>query len=81
VVRGDLTGVPSRSQILQARLAAALVLGLIVLGAFWYGVAAAALRDGVEDARVGGIPRLWATFRGLAALKHGHMSTIIGGRS
>jgi hypothetical protein len=29
---------PSTSQILQARIAAALILGLIVLGALWYGV-------------------------------------------
>jgi hypothetical protein len=33
-----LTVTPSRSQILQARLAAALILGLIVAGALWYGV-------------------------------------------
>jgi hypothetical protein len=33
-----LTATPSRSAILQARLAAALILGLIVAGALWYGV-------------------------------------------
>jgi hypothetical protein len=33
-----LTAAPSKSQILQARLAAALILGLIVVGAVWYGI-------------------------------------------
>jgi hypothetical protein len=91
-----LTSVPSRSQIVQARLAAALLLGLIVLGALWYGVtdadiarlwndilarpggpmtfrfvlqpamaAVAALRDGVEDARLGRTPHLWAIVTGV----------------
>jgi hypothetical protein len=91
-----LTGEPSRSQIFQARLAAALLLGLIVLGAAWYGItdadlgrlwkdilarpggpmtfrfvlqpamaAAAALRDGVEDARLGRAPQVWAIRTGV----------------
>jgi hypothetical protein len=91
-----LTGEPSRSQIFLARLAAALLLGLIVLGAAWYGVtdadlgrlwkdilarpggpmtfrfvlqpamaATAALRDGVEDARLGRAPHLWAILTGV----------------
>ena len=33
-----MTGAPSRSAILQARLAAALIVGLLILGALWYGV-------------------------------------------
>ncbi len=33
-----MTATPSRSAILQARLAAALIVGLIVLGAVWYGI-------------------------------------------
>jgi hypothetical protein len=33
-----VSGAPSRSQILQARLAAALIVGLIILGAVWYGI-------------------------------------------
>jgi len=33
-----LTGAPTSSQILQARLAAGLIVGLIALGALWYGV-------------------------------------------
>ena len=32
------TPAPSRSQILQARLAAAVIVGLIILGAVWYGI-------------------------------------------
>jgi hypothetical protein len=35
---GAFTATPSRSAILQARLAAALVVGLIVVGALWYGI-------------------------------------------
>jgi hypothetical protein len=35
-----VTYAPSRSQILQARIAAALMLGLIVLGALLYGITA-----------------------------------------
>jgi hypothetical protein len=33
-----VTDAPSRSAILQARLAAALIVGLLILGAVWYGV-------------------------------------------
>jgi hypothetical protein len=91
-----LTGLPSRSQIVQARLSAALIIGLIVLGAVWYGIsfvsldrlwtdilarpggpmtfrfilqpamaAIAALRDGVEDARLGRAPYLLSILRGV----------------
>ena len=51
-----MTDAPSRSQILQARLAAALILGLIVLGALWYGVTAQSLDRLWDDilARPGG---------------------------
>jgi hypothetical protein len=35
-----VTDAPSRNQILQARIASALILGLIVLSALWYGVTA-----------------------------------------
>jgi hypothetical protein len=91
-----LTATASRSAIVQARLAAALVLALIVAGAVWYGIsfesldrlwkdilarpggpmtfrfilqpamaAAMALRDGVNDARLGRRPYLWALLRGV----------------
>ena len=33
-----MTAAPSKSQILQARLAAAIIVGLIMLGAVWYGI-------------------------------------------
>jgi hypothetical protein len=91
-----LPAAPSRSEILQARLAAALLLGLIILGVLWYGVTAAdldrlwkdtlarpggpmtfrfilqpamaviaALRDGMEDARLGRTAYLLAILRGV----------------
>ncbi len=91
-----LTAAPSRSQVLQARLAAALLLGLIVAAVIWYGIsfesldrlwkgilarpggpmtfrfilqpamaAAMALRDGVNDARLGRRPYLWSLLRGV----------------
>jgi hypothetical protein len=87
---------PSGSAIVQARLAAALIVGLIILGAVWYEIsfesldrlwkdmlarpggpmtfrfilqpamaAAMALRDGVNDARLGRRPYLWALLRGV----------------
>jgi hypothetical protein len=90
-----VTTTPSRSAILQARLAAGLLLGLSVAGALWYGIsaesfarlwrdilgepggpmtfrfilqpamaAAMALRDGVNDVRLGRRPYLWALLRG-----------------
>jgi len=90
-----LTATLSRSEIFLARLAAALIVILIVLGALWYGIsfnsldrpwrdilperggpmnfrfilqpamaAAMALRDGVNDARRGRRPYLWALLRG-----------------
>jgi hypothetical protein len=33
-----LTGAPSRSAVIQARVAASLIVGLIILGAVWYGI-------------------------------------------
>jgi hypothetical protein len=90
-----LTGTPSKSAIFQARLAVALLIGLIVLGALAYGFSVenldrlwrdilarpggpmtfrfilqpvtaviAALRDGVNDARLGRTPYLSAIVRG-----------------
>ncbi|HZZ59917.1 MAG TPA: hypothetical protein VFE63_01920 [Roseiarcus sp.] len=91
-----MTATPSRSAIVQAQLAAGLIVGLIILGAVWYGIsfesldrlwrdmlarpggpmtfrfilqpamaAAMALRDGVNDARLGRRPYLWALLRGV----------------
>jgi hypothetical protein len=91
-----VTATPSRSAIVQAQLAAGLIVGLIILGAVWYGIsfesldrlwrdmlarpggpmtfrfilqpamaAAMALRDGVNDARLGRRPYLWALLRGV----------------
>ena len=101
---------PTRSAILQARLAASLLIGLVVLGAIWYGVSVedfsrlwrdvlarpggpmtfrfilqpmmaviAALRDGVNDARLGRSPYFWSIVRGVesrsARLREGIIST------
>jgi hypothetical protein len=106
----DLSSAPSRSAILQARLAASLLVGLIVLGAVWYGVSfedfgrlwrdvlarpggpmsfrfilqptmavIAALRDGVNDARLGRSAYFWSIVRGVesrsARLREGIIST------
>lgn len=91
-----MTATPSRSAIVQAQLAAALIVGLIILGAVWYGIsfesldrlwrdmlarpggpmtfrfilqpamaAVMALRDGVNDARLGRRPYLWALLHGV----------------
>jgi hypothetical protein len=51
-----LTDAPSRAAIVQARLAAALVVGLIVLGALWYGFSFESLGRLCKDilARPGG---------------------------
>jgi hypothetical protein len=51
-----LTATPSRSAILQGRLAAALIVGLIILGAVWYGISFASLDRLWKDmlARPGG---------------------------
>ncbi len=91
-----MTDAPSRSAVVQARLAVGLLVGLIVGGALWYGFTAeslgrlwsdildrpggpmtfrfilqpamaiiAALRDGVQDARLGRTPYVWALIRGV----------------
>jgi hypothetical protein len=90
-----VTDAPSRSQIIQARVAVVLLAALVALSAVWYGVsfedldrmwkdildrpggpmtfrfilqpamaAIAALRDGVNDARLGRRPYLSAIMRG-----------------
>ena len=95
-----MTDAPSKSAILQARLAVALLAGLLVLGVIWYGVSfenlgrvwsdilarpggpmtfrfilqpamavIAALRDGVNDARLGRTPYVWAIIRGVHSAK------------
>ena len=95
-----LSDAPSRSQIIQARVAVALLAALVALGAVWYGVsfedldrlwkdilarpggpmtfrfilqpamaAIAALRDGVNDARLGRRPYLWAIMRGVRSVE------------
>ena len=86
---------PPKGKLLVARLAFALIVGLIALGVVWYGISAenfdrlwrdilerpggpmtfrfilqpamavlAALRDGLEDARLGRSPYFWAIVRG-----------------
>ena len=95
-----MSDAPSRSQIIQARVAVALLAALVALGAVWYGVsfedldrlwkdilarpggpmtfrfilqpamaAIAALRDGVNDARLGRRPYLWAIMRGVRSVE------------
>src|SRR5271163_639628 len=90
------TDAPSKNAIMQARIAVALLAGLIILGVAWYGVSAenlgrlwqdildrpggpmtfrfilqptmaiiAALRDGVNDARLGRRPYVWALIHGV----------------
>lgn len=51
-----MTATPSRSAIVRARLAAALIVGLIILGAVWYGISFASLDRLWKDmlARPGG---------------------------
>jgi len=103
-------GGPSKNEILLARIAVALLIGLAVIGVVWYGLsteeldrvwrnitarpggpmtfrfvlqpamaAIAALRDGVNDARLGRTPYLSAIVRGVegrgARLWEGIVST------